>query len=456
MRNAVLPIEKEYFCDVLVCGGGISGFAAAVSAARSGANTILSESGGFLGGTATKGLVGPFMTCYDSKGEKQIIRGLFSELVDRLLAEKGAVSPAQCRGGDGYSGYRTAGHIGVTPFNFETLKTVTENMCIDSGVKLLYHTTLIGCEKSGNRISCVYAADSNSIIAIHAKIFIDTTGTAALAEKAGAETMRGNDDGILQTASTFFTISGVNKAALDAYMDTHTDMRSRFFMDQIEQGKEDGRFPCGTNKLRIFENPDGTWVVNMAQVDEQLNELDCEAVSNAEIAQRQQIQKLVAFLQEEIPGLENIKLVATASDIGIRESRRIVGKTIFCLEDIKNARKFDDRIAVCANSVDIHQKNGVAYTAHTSDSYNIPLSCLISNSIDNLLTAGKSLSADKYAFAAVRVMPTCIAMGQAAGITAAIAAEQDISANAVSYRQVQSLLLRGGAYLGDDLTDSEA
>lgn len=456
MKEAILPVQKEYFCDVLVCGGGVSGFASAVSAARNGAKTILIESGGFLGGTATKGLVGPFMTCYDSNGEKQIIKGLFSEVVDLLIAEGGAVSPARCHGGDGYSGYRTAGHIGVTPFNFETLKTVAENMCIDSGVKLLYHTTLIGCKKSGNRISCVYAADNNSIIAIHAKVFIDTTGIAALAEKAGAETMRGNDDGILQTASTFFTISGVNKNVLDAYMDTHTDMRSRFFMDQIEKGKANGRFPCGTNKLRIFENPDGTWVVNMAQVDEQLNELDCEAVTNAEIAQRQQIQKLIAFLREEIPGLENIKLVATASDIGIRESRRMKGKTIFCLDDIKNARKFDDRIAVCANSVDIHQKNGVAYTAHTSDNYYIPLSCLISNSTDNLLTAGKSLSADKYAFAAVRVMPTCIAMGQAAGITAAIAAEQDISAGEVPYRQVQARLLRSGAYLGDDFWDSEA
>jgi len=456
VNKAILPIQKEYFCDVLVCGGGISGFSAAVSAARSGANTILIESGGFLGGTATKGLVGPFMTCYDSKGEEQIIKGLFSELVDRLIGENGAVSPAQCRGGDGYSGYRTAGHIGVTPFSFEALKTVTERMCLEAGVKLLYHTILIGCERTDNKISCVYAADSNQIIGINAKMFVDTTGTAALAAKAGAETMRGNEDGILQTASTFFTISGVNKRPLDAYMENHTDMRSRFFMDQIEQGKADGSFPCGTNKLRIFENPNGTWVVNMAQVDEQLNELDCEAVTNAEIQQRQQIQRLMDFLRKEIPGLENIQLAATASDIGIRESRRIAGKTLFCLDDIQSARKFDDRIAVCANSVDIHQKNGVAYTAHTSDNYYIPLSCLISNSIDNLLTAGKSLSADKYAFAAVRVMPTCIAMGQAAGIAAAIAAEKGISAGEVPYRQVQAQLLRAGAYLGDDFTGNEA
>jgi len=448
MKSVVLDVQKEYDCDVVVCGGGVSGFAAAVSSARNGAKTILIESGGFLGGTATKGLVGPFMTCYDAKGENQIIKGLFSELVQCLIEENGGISPKDCRGGDSFSGYRSAGHIGVTPFNYETLKMVTERMCLESGVKLLYHTTVIGCEKNNKNITRIYATDNNCIISIKAKMFIDTTGYATLADKAGAEIMRGNDDGILQTASTFFVISGVDKKKLDDYMSTHTDMRSRFFMDEIENGKKDGSFPCGTNKLRIFENPDGTWVVNMAQIDEQLNELDNEAVTLAEIEQRKQIVKIIEFMRKHIVGLENVQLVATASDIGIRESRRIVGKTVFCLDDIKNAHKFDDRIAVCANSIDIHQKNGVSYTAHNTDNYYIPLLCLISNSIDNLLTAGKSLSADRYAFAAVRVMPPCIAMGEAVGITAAIASARGITAADVPYKEVQDILIRNGAYLG--------
>ena len=200
MQNVSLAIQKQYCCDVLVCGGGVSGFAAAVSAARSGANVILLESGGFLGGTATKGLVAPFMTCYDAVGKNQIIRGLFSELVDRLVQENGAISYGDCHGGDSYSGYRTNGHIGVTPFDHEALKRVTEHMCLDSQVKLLYHTTLIGCEKNKNHIIRCYAADHSRIISIDAKVFIDTTGYATLAEKADAEVMRGNDDGILQTS----------------------------------------------------------------------------------------------------------------------------------------------------------------------------------------------------------------------------------------------------------------
>ena len=448
MSQVTLNIEKQYTCDVLVCGGGVSGFAAAVAAARSGANVILLESGGCLGGTATKGLVGPFMTCYDAKGEQQIIRGLFSELVDRLVAAGGGIAPSECRGNDSRSGYRPRGHFGVTPFDFEVLKRVTESMCLEAGVRLLYHSTVIGCDTENDRITRVYAADPNRIIAVNAKQFIDTTGSALLAVKAGAETVRGNDDGVLQTTSTFFVIDGVDKAKLDAYMDTHTEMRARFFMDELDAGRADGSFPCGTNKLRIFENPDGSWVVNMAQIDEQVNELDNEQVTAAEIEQRAQIAQIVAFLKQHIVGLENIRLVATAAELGVRESRRLVGKTVFGLEDVKTARKFDDRIAVCANSIDIHQKNGVSYTAHTTENYYIPLSCLISNNVDNLLTAGKSLSADRYAFAAVRVMPPCIAMGEAVGITAAFAAKQNVAASAVDYKAVQDELLRRGAFLG--------
>ena len=448
MKQVTLNVQREYQCDVLVCGGGVSGFAAAVAAARSGAKTILIESGGFLGGTATKGLVAPFMTCYDAEGKERIIKGLYSELEERLLALNGAVAADKCLGENSYNGYRPMGHKGVLPFDQEIIKIVFEQMCVEAGVQLLYHTTLIGCDSQYKNISRVYATDSNDIISIDAKMFIDTTVSSALAYKAGAETMRGNEDGIMQTTSMFFIISGVNTAFVDEHMKNTKERRERFYMDAIEQGKKDGTFPCGTPTIRMFENPNGTYSVNMAQIDEQLNELDNEEITNGEISQRLQIQKLIKFMRENIPGLENIELVATASDLGIRESRRIVGKTMFCLDDIKQARKFDDRIAVCANSIDIHEKNRVNYTTHIGSNYYIPLSCLISNSIDNLLTAGKSLSADRYAFAAVRVMPPCIAMGEAAGVTAALAAIKGIAAGDVPHEEVQKILIDNGAYLG--------
>lgn len=449
MSSVTLKINREYVCDVLVCGGGVSGFSAAVSAARSGADVILVEPGGFLGGTATKGMVGPFMTCYDAAGKNRIIRGLFEELVERMVSEGGAVSYLDCPGSDSRSGYRTSGHIGVTPFDIEALKRVTEAMCLEAGVRLLYHNTAVGCDTDGGRhITRVYTADSEGINAIDASVFIDATGCAALAAKAGAGTTRGDENGFVQTSSMFFTISGVDKEELDKHMYLDGDMRRRFYMDEIEEAKSEGRFSGGTLKLRIFEGLGGIWVVNMAQHDDPYNELDSGELTKVEISQRLQILQIFNWMKETVPALKNIKLVATASDMGIRESRRIIGRKIFTGEDIMNAVLFDDRIAVCANSIDIHQKVGVSYSAYKAESnYSIPLGALISRDIDNLMAAGKCLSADKYAFAAVRVMPPCIAMGEAAGITAAIAALDGIDVCDVPAESVQVEIAARGGYL---------
>jgi len=441
-------IRQIYHADVVVCGGGTAGIAAAVSAARSGVRTILVEAGPYLGGIATKGLVGPFMTCTDISGKKRIIRGFFEEFVSRMIAEGGAISPDNCPGGDSRSGYRIDGHIGVTPFDAECFKRTADSLCLEAGVKLLCHTLLIGCETDGRRITAVYVTDGEGVDKINADVFIDTTGNASLIQKSGAAYFRGDEDGFVQTASMFFVIDGVDRKILDAHMGTHPDRRSRFFMEKIEAGRADGSFPCGTLTLRIFENPNGTWTVNMAQTEEPFDELRAEDITMQEISQRQQIQKIIAFLQKQIPGLENIRLVMTAPELGIRESRRMVGLHMFCLDDILNAVRFEDRIAVCANSIDIHEKVGVAYTTHTGNNYYIPLSCLISRDMDNLLAAGKCLSADKYAFAAVRVMPPCFAMGEAVGIAAAIAAARKIDVPDVPAADVQAEIIRRGGYLG--------
>ena len=190
------------------------------------------------------------------------------------------------------------------------------------------------------------------------------------------------------------------------------------------------------------------WFVNMSQEDEQVNDLDVTQITKAEISQRNMIPQIVAFLAKNIYALRNIRLVHTASDIGIRESRRIMGKTLLTGEDISNSRYYDERIAVCANSIDIHQKDKVAYTTYTNDkNYYIPLSCLISKNITNLMAAGKCRSADKYAFAAVRVIPPCFAMGEAAGITAAYALKEgNVPAN-VDVKTVQAKILENGGYL---------
>ncbi len=448
MEKICFSASKNYDCDVLVVGGGTAGLAAAISAARNGSKVILCESGGYLGGIATKGLVTTFMTCYDRKGENQIIKGIFEDFVQRMVADGGAIHPSECKGSDSYSGYRPQGHYGVTPFSEECFKRVAEQMCVEAGVRLLYHTTVMGCDTENSTIKCAYAAFGADVFKITAKQYIDASGNCSLASAAGARTVRGNDDGTVQTTSMFFQIKGVDKQALDLYMKENTEMRKRYFMDEIEEARKKGEFPCGTRKLRIFENPDDIWDVNMAQEDSEVNEFDPIAVTDAEISQRKQIMQIIEFLRKYVPALKDIRLVKTASELGVRESKRIIGKTTLTADDILNQRYYEERIAVCANSMDVHEAGRVNYTPYTSDkSYYIPLSCLISENIDNLMAVGKCLSADKRAFAAVRVMPPCFAMGEAAGVTVHMAIEKNCSPVNVDVKEVQARLVENGAYL---------
>ena len=446
MKTAHINVIREHKCDVLVAGGGVSGFSAAVNAARKGADVILCEANGLIGGTATAGLVGPFMTCYDHKGENQIIKGFFSEVVDRMVERGGAIHPSRCRNNTSYSGYRMKGHDGVTPFSAECLKLVAEELCDEAGVRLMYHSRVIGCDCEDGEIKCAYVATPSGLEAIYAKAFIDTTGNASLAVAAGAETVFGDENGLVQTATTFFEITGVNKAPLDVHMANNYEMRARFFMDEIEKARAEGKFPCGTPKLRIYEGPNGIWKVNMAQQDDCFDATDTEALTRAEIAQRKQVPVLFEFLKNNILGLENIELLGSACEIGVRESRRIVGKTVFTGDDAEHSRYADEQIAVCSNSIDIHLKTEVKYVV-CENNYYIPMSCLVSKNIKNLLAAGKCMSADKYAFAAVRVMPPCFAMGEAVGIAAAIAAEKNINTCDVNVKEVQKVILKNGGYL---------
>ena len=448
MTSVSFDIAKEFKCDVFVAGGGVAGIAAAVTAARGGAKVILADSNGYLGGSATAGMVGTFMTCMDTKGEKQIIKGFFEEFVQELLKENGAIYHTDCPGCDSYSGYRETGHIGVTPYDFEAFKRVADRLCLEAGVKLIYHATLVKTQAESGRVTSAYLALKDGIYRVDAKVFIDTTGDGALSYQAGAETMYGDEDGTIQNPTLFCTITGVDKPALDEYVANSKNPRERFYMDLIEDGRKSGEFPCGTYKLRLFESLNGNWNVNMAQVDENIDVLDGEVITDAEISQRVQLVKIIEFLKKNIPSLKDIRMVKSAASLGIRESRRVVGNYVLTVDDLKDSTDFPDKVVACANSIDVHCKDHVNYQTRSSDkNYYIPLSSLIVRGFSNLLVAGRCLSADRFALAAVRVMPPCFAMGEAVGVTAALAMELGGDVNAVNVKDVQNTLIKNGGYL---------
>ena len=449
-----IQIKEVFECDVLVIGGGVAGFGAAMGAARNGARVILAEENGYLGGCATAGLVSPFMTCYDRKGEKQIIRGVFDDLVRRLVKEDGAVPPEDCRKMDGYSGYNPfrTGHLGTTPFDKEAIKRVMEQMCLEAGVDLKYHYHFVGVEKKDRVLTACFFATKNGFYQINAKAFIDCTGDADVCHAAGAECMFGGENGELQPPSTFFLIDGVNEDVVGAHMGNHAmPERERRWMDEIEQARRCGEFPCGTQKVRIYKQLHGVFSVNMCQIDEVFDVTDPDLITHAEIEGRRQVKMIFDFLKKYIPGFENIRLLDSSARVGIRESRRVVGEYILKHEDLLKETIFEDAIVILASTVDIHTSSAVIYTpGECMSPYSIPYRSVVVRDLDNVWMAGRNVSTDRYAHGAVRVMPPSMAMGQAAGIAASLACRFGVKAKNVPYVELRKILLEQKAYLGDE------
>ena len=184
-------IPVKYTCDVAVIGGGPAGFCAAVAAARNGADTLLVERNGSGGGMATAGLVGPFMTSYSKSGDRMIIRGMFEEVVQRLMAKDGAVHPEDCRLGDQITGYHFRGHDHCGAFDPEAMKLVVDDMLTEAGVKVLYHTTFVAPLMEGQRVQGVIVVSKSGMAAIRARVVIDCSGDADVAYHALTDALLG-------------------------------------------------------------------------------------------------------------------------------------------------------------------------------------------------------------------------------------------------------------------------
>ena len=444
-----VEIKKVNVCDVLVVGGGVAGFAAAVAAARQGAKVILAEENSYLGGTATAGLVAPFMTSYNTAGDKQIICGVFAELVDRLVEINGAISPALCHNGSSYAAYKLKGHNGVTPVDKEKLKLVMERMCREAGVTLKYRYLFVGAETNGRKITACTFATSNGFYRIEAKSVIDCTGDATVCHIAGGATMFSDETGAVQPVSTFFLIDNVDKETLDNLLLPSDDERERAFMATIADEREKNGFPCNGLKVRAYELTNGVWSINMCQIDRNLDPTDPEQMIEAEIEGREQAHAIFDFLVRRIPGMSKARLIQTSDRVGVRESRRIVGEYILTHQDLLESRVPEDSIAIVASTVDVHtHDNSKRIEFSALDHYGIPYRCLVHRDFDNVWSAGKTVSSDRLAHSAIRVMPPCMAMGHAAGVAAAMASAAGCNAKDVPIQELRENLLAQGAYLG--------
>lgn len=444
--------------DVLVVGAGPAGIGAAIGAKRSGAKVIIVEKYGFLGGAATAQLVNPFMSAHtqeyilrsggkltmfpiDHGQGKRVIKGVLVELIKRLLEKNGAIEPSQ------ETGF-------VMPFDPEVLKIVLMDMIDMEDIEVLLHSFASEYLPDPTCPGVVFETKSGPVV-IKAKCLIDCTGDGDIAALAGAPFVIGRDtDGLVQPMTLYFRMSGFQKGKFFEYIKKHPEQWYGVFglWDLIKKASLEGMPDLPREDLLMFTSPHSQEVsVNSTRVIKVLG-TDVWDLSRAEWESRRQMWHVAQFLSSYVPGFENAYPVQTGVQVGVRESRRIIGDYVLTGQDVMEARKFKDCIARCTYPIDIHNPLGKGTRIERlppGESYDIPLRSLFPKNCDRLLLAGRCISGSHEAHSSYRIMPAAIATGQAAGVSAAFCAIENIGIRSINLQSIQQELLRQGADLGD-------
>lgn len=451
--------EKQY--DVIVAGGGVSGSVAAIAAGRLGADVLMIEQGAYLGGALTGCGVGPMMTFH--AGEKQVIRGIMEEIVERLKQA-------------GYSTghiYDTMQYISyLTPFNAEGLKSVLDEMVAEAGCSVLFHTFIGDAVCTDGKITSLTVCNKDGIHSVSARGYIDGTGDGDVAAFAGAAMTKGREsDGAAQPMTMNMKYINVDTEAIKEHIRAHIadfsrhqgnealmDTVSRFsfcgFQDEFRDARERGELEIRREDVLCFETDrPGEYIVNTTRIIDH-DAVDAASLSDAEVTGRRQCRQLDRFLRQHVPGFQDAILEYTGPSVGVRGSRQLVGKHTLTAEDILGRRTFESVIAHSAYPIDIHNPKGVGtdsrFLSEKGTYYSIPYEVLYCEEIKNLLVAGRCISASFEAQAAIRTTPTAGALGHAAGVAAALAAQSDGDVSNVDPKEVQRLLREQDAYLDLD------
>lgn len=456
-----MEIKDSYETQILVVGGGPAGVCAAIAAARQGIRTMLVERGGALGGMATLGLVAPFMTCYDTTGEQMIIRGLFEEVVDRMVALGGAIHPSKVRFCSPYTAWITDGHDHCTPIDAEIMKLVLDRMCAEAGVKVLLHTVLVNPIMNGQKAAGAVVLTRSGLESIRANVVVDCTGDGDFAARAGAPCEFGNPQtGRVQPATLFFHINNVDSRRLEADVESklHTfrkidGVSHRALHWHVEKAIENGEWDIARKSVNIYKGVrNDEWAVNCTRIA-RVDARDSESLTMAEVEGRRQVKMIMDFFHKYVPGCEHATLMGSGSTVGIRESRHVTGEYVLQVDDLLNGVVPDDAILLASNSVDVHGRlsdNSTEYiTVKNGRWYGLPYRSLLPLNVENLLVAGRAISATSDAAGAVRVMPPCMGMGQAAGLAASLAVKGGVTPRSVDPADLTRLLVENKAFLGE-------
>ena len=455
-------------CDVAVVGAGAAGIAAAVAAAKNGAKTLLIESSSIFGGDLLSGL--PIDGCRTTAGQ-WIVGGVFRELLDL------------CDELDGYIGsIYDRRNIWVVMVNPKIMGFAVLKLLARYGVELLPYTQVESvCREQGNdckqKITSLTARNKSEVYTIHAKQYIDCTGDGDVAYMCDVPYEMGDENGELQPMSMVFQIRGLHPKELLSFVLEHPENcglgenpNSPKTAKELAQELYDlgipkvffsGKGPLMKKAIEEGElhscsmmafNPNAVDLSVVTVNTTRLVTKDCisaAVLGKTMLELTQQVEQAFRFIKTHIPGCQDAVLDGIAPRLGIRESRRILGEYYLTGEEVSEGIKRPDGICKGGHEVDIHGKaeKHVRRTIKNAGSYDIPLGCLIPKNMENLLMAGRCLSADRVAHSSARVMGTCMAMGQAAGTAAALCVKETTTPSQLDINTLRHHLLLQGAIL---------
>jgi hypothetical protein len=417
--------------DVLVVGAGSAGSSAAISAARSGARTMLVDRLAFMGGTSTAVLDTFYAFYTPGDAPRRVVGGLGWEVV-RRLTEAGVAFERPNTYGAG---------TGVT-YDQETLKVLWEELAAGAGVDLLLHTWATGVRLEAGRIAGVRLWNKGGERWVDANVVVDASGDADLVALAGLPHDNAAQQGRVQSLSTLFKLANVDVARA-------ASVPKAELWDRMREAAASGDYALPRIEGSWHRTPfEGVVLIHMTRIPN-VDATDPVQLTRAEVDGRRQVREYARFLRDREPGFESSVVVATSPAIGIRESRRVHGDYVLTREDVLTGRRFEDEIALCGAPIEDHHAGGDTEWQYVARGgvYGVPYRALLPAGIEGLLVAGRCFSSTHDAHASARSMATCMAMGQAAGTAASMARASAVTPRAIDAAALRERLAADGALL---------
>jgi glycine/D-amino acid oxidase-like deaminating enzyme len=447
MSSGTLTDRRDPFAletDVLVVGGGAAGVAAAVTAARQGLKVTLVERYGFCGGGAVAGLSGTICGMYEASDDpnsqpKQVVHGFLDEFVDAMSARGGLTGPVR------YGKTFTRVHDPLV------WREAADQMLRDAGVHVLLHTTVTDAlVEGGEKIDGITAYTKQGKVSVRAKVTIDASGDADIMAMAGLPTTIGQD-GKVQNPTMIFRIGNVDTERFLAQQGADSIMGADI-SDLILRLHNSHEYRLPRAKIFLFPTPrPNELLCNCTRIvgrdGRELNPLYVEDITEAEIEGRKQVREYARFFRDHMPGCEESFVNDTGVQVGVRQSRQIVGTRTLRNEDVTRGTKFKDGVARSPWPIELHSGNKPRLVWLTDDFYEVPLGCFVPERGEGLFAAGRCLSAEHEAMASARVTAQCFSYGHAIGHAAAISVKDKVAPRTVDAAAVREKLNKDGARL---------